>query len=507
MTTLSLSAADLASVATDAVVVAIAPSSDRRRKSAVVVGPGTALKAVPARKLQEALDALGATGKAGDVVRVPGAGITAAPLILAVGLGSAGPSYDEEQLRRAAGAAARALVGTRRAVFAFPVADAAQLDAVGQGVLLGAYAFTAFRVTSLAGRPAPLRAASLQVPDAKDAASKAALARAQVVAGAVNLTRDLINTPPSALAPADLAAAAVEAADGLPVEVEILDDEQLRAGGYGGLTGVGQGSHRGPRLIRMAYRPAGATRHIALVGKGITFDTGGISIKPSLNMHAMKSDMSGAAAVIAATAAIARLGLAVSVTGYAAAAENMPGGGAQRPGDVITIYGGRTVEVLDTDAEGRLVLADALVRAQEDDPDFIIDIATLTGAQVVALGSRTAGIMANDDDFRDAIHDAAGRAGETTWPMPLPAELRANLESTTADIANIPTTGRRDAGMLSASVFLREFVPDAQRWAHVDIAGPSFNDYAPWGYTHKGGTGVGVRTFIQVAEDLADGTL
>jgi leucyl aminopeptidase len=185
----------------------------------------------------------------------------------------------------------------------------------------------------------------------------------------------------------------------------------------------------------------------------------------------------------------------------------MPGGGAQRPGDVIRIYGGRTVEVLDTDAEGRLVLADALVRAQEDKPDVLIDVATLTGAQTVALGSRTTGIMSNDDDLREAVHDAAGRAGETTWPMPQPEELRANYDSLVADIANIATVARREAGMLGASVFLREFVPDGQRWAHLDIAGPSGNEGSPYGYTGKGATGVGVRTFVQLAEDLADGTL
>ncbi len=505
MPSLSLSSADLATVATDAVVVGIEPAGGRK-KSAVVTGPATRLRAGRAKALQQALDALGATGKAGETVRVPGAGITAAPLVLAVGLGKA-DGRSKEDLRRAAGDAARALTGTRRAVVALPVDGPGELEAVAEGFALGGYDYTDFRTESLKGRKSALRSAALVVPDAKDPQAKAALARAQVIADGVNLARDLINTPPSALAPADLAAAAVAAADGLPLEVEVLDDVDLRERGYGGLTGVGQGSHRGPRLIRLAYRPEGATRHLALVGKGITFDTGGISIKPALNMHAMKSDMSGAAAVIGAAVAVARLGLPVAVTAYAAAAENMPGGGAQRPGDVVTIYGGRTVEVLDTDAEGRLVLADALVRAQEDKPDVLVDVATLTGAQVVALGSRTAGIMANDDDLREAVHDAAGRAGETTWPMPQPEELRANLDSATADIANIPLVGRRDAGMLSASVFLREFVADSQRWAHLDIAGPAYHEGGPYGYVVKGGTGIGVRTFVQLAEDLADGTL
>jgi leucyl aminopeptidase len=505
VTTLSLSSADLAGIATDALVVAIAPSGDRRRKSAVVVGPAAHLKAAPGRRLQEALTALGATGKAGEVHRVPGAGIAAAPLVLAIGMGEAGSGYDEEALRAAAGTAARSLAGHRRAVLALPAAGPAQLEAVALGVLLGAYSFTAFRADSMAGRPAELRSAALAVPDARDPDARAALARAQAVGSAVNLARDLINTPSSAMTPADLATAATHAAEGLPVEVDVLDEDALRAGGYGGIIGVGQGSKNPPRLIRLAYRPEDARAHLALVGKGITFDTGGISIKPALNMHLMKTDMSGAAAVIAATTAIARLGIPVSVTGYAASAENMPGGAAQRPGDVITIYGGKTVEVLDTDAEGRLVLADALVRAQEDAPDVIVDVATLTGAQVVALGSRTAGIMANSDQLRSAVHDAANRAGELTWPMPQPAELRGRLDSLVADIANIPTVGRREGGMLTASVFLREFVKDSQSWAHLDIAGPAYNEHAAYGYVPKGGTGVAVRTFIQLAQDLADG--
>jgi leucyl aminopeptidase len=508
VTTLSLTDTDPARVATDALVLAIAPAGGRRRQ-AVPVGPASALRAAALRRLQESLDAVGATGATGETLRLPGAGIGAAPLVLAVGLGRApAGGYTEEDLRRAAGTAAHALAGTRRAAFALPAGTPAELDASAQGVVLGSYRFTSFRATSRTSTPAALRSATLCVPDAKDPQARAALERARTVAGAVALARDLINTPPGALAPADLAAAAVAAADGIAdLSVEVLDDDALRAGGYGGLIGVGQGSHRGPRLVRLAYRPAGASGHLALVGKGITFDTGGISLKPPLNMHEMKGDMGGAAAVIAATTAIARLGLAVEVTGYVAAAENMPGGGAQRPGDVITIYGGTTVEVLNTDAEGRLVLADALVRAQEDKPDVLVDIATLTGAQTVALGARTYGIMANDDDLREAVHDAAQRAGETSWPMPLPVELRSNLDSTVADIANVATKGAREAGMLVAGVFLREFVPDRQRWAHLDIAGPSFNTHSPYGYVGKGGTGVGVRTFVQLAEDLADGTL
>jgi leucyl aminopeptidase len=221
-------------------------------------------------------------------------------------------------------------------------------------------------------------------------------------------------------------------------------------------------------------------------------------------METMKCDMAGAAAVIAAVQAIAELGLPVNVTGWAACAENMPSGSAQRPSDVITIYGGRTVEVLNTDAEGRLVLADALAAASEEKPDVIVDAATLTGAQQVALGSLTGAVMGNDDELRTRVHEAAERSGEAMWPMPLPEELRKSLDSPVADIANM---GDRWGGMLVAGIFLKEFVGEGVRWAHLDIAGPAYNEGEPHGYTPKGGTGSAVRTLVAVAEDLASGTI
>ena len=267
--------------------------------------------------------------------------------------------------------------------------------------------------------------------------------------------------------------------------VEVLDKKALTTAGYGGIVGVGQGSERPPRLVRVTYRPARAKKHLAFVGKGITFDTGGISLKPSDSMITMKSDMSGAAAVLAATVAIAELGLPVAVTAYAPMAENMPSGSAQRPSDVLTIYGGKTVEVLNTDAEGRLVLADAIVRAGEDNPDVIVDVATLTGACMVALGSRVFGIMAGDEEFANQVRQIAHRAGEDGWPLPIPEGTRERLESKVADLANIAT--QRLGGALVAAGFLQEFVADGIRWAHLDIAGPSYNDGAPWGYTPTGG--------------------
>jgi len=241
------------------------------------------------------------------------------------------------------------------------------------------------------------------------------------------------------------------------------------------------------------------------VGKGITFDSGGLSLKPSKSMETMKSDMAGAAATLGALQAIAELQPAVRVIGYLPLAENMPSGTAQRPSDVLTMYGGRTVEVLNTDAEGRLVLADALARSAEDSPDLVVDVATLTGAQLVALGPRISGVMANDDAVRDAVVDAARRAGEVMWPMPLPDELRKGLDSPVADLANVAAD--RFGGMLVAGLFLREFVPSEVRWAHLDIAGPAFNEGAPHGYTGKGGTGAATRTLVQIALDVADGRL
>ena len=289
---------------------------------------------------------------------------------------------------------------------------------------------------------------------------------------------------------------------GLPVTVTVWDEAALRRDGCGGILGVGQGSINPPRMVRLAYRPTGTKAHLALVGKGITFDTGGISIKPADGMDHMKADMSGAAAVIAAVQVIASLGLRVRVTGWVPMAENMPGGGAMRPGDVITMFDGTTVEVLNTDAEGRLILADALGMAVGERPTLILDAATLTGAQRVALGVRTAGAMSNDDDARGFVCRAAEDAGEAMWPMPLPEDLRASLDSMTADIANI---GDRLGGMLTAGVFLNTFVPEGQPWVHLDIAGPAFNEKAAYGYTPKGGTGAAVRTFVQVARQLAAG--
>jgi len=503
--TLHLSEASPHLVEADAVVIGVTKEAGR-----ALPVPGTKeVDEALGGTLAQTLATLGATGEAGEVTRIPSGGRLAAPLIAAVGMGDAAggndAAFDAETLRRAAGAAVRALLAGRsgsaedmRIALALPARDPAEVGAVALGGLLGGYAFRRYRT-----EPGP--GASLTVlAHASDAAPAAE--RAQVLADAVSLVRDLVNTGPSDLVPATFAARAEQVASAGGLAITVLDEDALAEGGYGGILGVGQGSVNPPRLVRLEHAPPGAARTLVLAGKGITFDSGGLSLKPAKSMESMKSDMSGAAAVLGAIQAIAALGLPVRVVGYLPIAENMPSGSAQRPSDVLTMFGGTTVEVTNTDAEGRLVLADVLAASAADSPDILIDVATLTGAQVVALGPLVGAVMANDDGLRDAVVDAGRRAGEAMWPMPLPAELAKGLESTVADLVNLPSDGR-GGGMLVAGLFLKEFVPDGVRWAHLDIAGPAFNQSGPHGYTPKGGTGAATRTLVQIAQDMADGRL
>jgi leucyl aminopeptidase len=379
---------------------------------------------------------------------------------------------------------------------ALPARTADEAEAVTTGALLGAYSFRKYRATA---------APSLAVTVLTDDENGAAVSRGETIANAVNLVRDLVNTSPLDLPPAALADAAEQAASAAGIAVEVLDEAALKAGGYGGLIGVGMGSTRPPRLVRLSYTHPEATKTVAFVGKGITFDSGGLSLKPPKSMETMKCDMSGAAAVLAATVAAAELSIPVNIVTYLTTAENMPGSGAQRPSDVITIYGGTTVEVLNTDAEGRLVLADGLARSAEDHPDVVVDVATLTGAATVALGRRTAGVMGSSDSFAASVASVMREVGEPAWAMPFPEELRKGLDSTVADLANVSPD--REGGMMVAGLFLREFVPDGAAWAHLDIAGPAFNEKAPFGYTPKGGTGAAVRALIAIAAATADGRL
>jgi len=496
VTRISLSSSKAASLRSDAVVIAVA-----KGPKGLVFAPGAEEVAKAFGKgLLAALADLGATGKVDEVTRLATLGATKAAVLVAVGLGEQAASYNPEVLRRAAGSAVRALAGaSTSAVLALPSDDAVSLRAVAEGALLGAYSFTSYRHTSLGVQKAPVGTLTL-VSSAKDA--KKVVRRAEVVTRAVNLARDLVNTPPSHLHPVELAAAASEQAKRVGLSVEVFDEKALKKGGYGGILGVGQGSAHPPRLVHLSHKGRGAKTKVALVGKGITFDSGGISIKPAAGMEDMKSDMGGAAAVIAALSAVAELGLAIDVDAWVPMAENMPSGTAIRPSDVLTMRGGTKIEVNNTDAEGRLILADAIARACEDSPDVVLDVATLTGAQLVALGARTAGVMGNDDTLRDHVVSAAGEAGEQMWAMPLPPDLRKGLDSEVADMVN---TGPREGGMLTAGLFLQEFVADGVKWSHLDIAGPAYNTGEPYGYTHVGGTGAAVRTFVQLLEDLAAG--
>jgi leucyl aminopeptidase len=462
--------------------------------------------------LADALAALGATGEPEELSKIPGGGKLPATLVVAVGLGKApadGTSYDAERLRRAAGTALRTAGAKRASVMgadesrrattvtiALPALTSAEAEAVTTGALLGAYSFRKYRATP---------AADVAITVLTGEGNADAVNRGEVVARGVNLVRDLVNTSPLDLPPAALAAEAERVAGAAGVTVEILDETALRDGGFGGLTGVGMGSSRPPRLVRLAYSHPAATQTIAFVGKGITFDSGGLSLKPPKSMETMKCDMSGAAAVLAATTAVAELGLPVNVVSYLCAAENMPGGGAMRPSDIITIYGGKTVEVLNTDAEGRLVLADGIARSVEDGPVLIVDVATLTGAATVALGQRTTGVMGSTDEVAAEIAAIMREAGEPAWAMPFPEELRKGIDSPVADLANVSSD--RGGGMMVGGLFLKEFVPDGIAWAHLDIAGPAFNEKAPFGYTPKGGTGAAVRALIAIATETAAGRL
>jgi leucyl aminopeptidase len=432
-----------------------------------------------------------------------GVGVKAAMLVL-TGLGEreADGTFSPETLRRAAGAAVRELAGTTSVAVALPTPSEADLIGVLEGSLLGAYTFSTYRTGQAAAKQTPVSSVEVVTSFARSARAKAAVDRAQVLAAAVHGTRDLINTAPNDMYPAafaDAAKAAVKELGARSVKVTVLDEKQLAAGGYGGIVGVGQGSTRPPRLVKVAYAPSKAATRVALIGKGITFDTGGISIKPAAGMHAMTSDMSGAAAVLHTVIAAARLGLPVAVTGYLCLAENMPGGNATRPGDVLRMKNGKTVEVTNTDAEGRLVMADGMTTAVEDGHDVLIDIATLTGGQVVALGNRVSGLM-GDDAIVAEVKAAADAAGEQFWPMPMPEEIKAGLKSNIADMVN--SSPDRGGHMLSAAHFLKEFTGDTP-WAHLDIAGPAFNEKAPFGYTPLGGTGVGVRTLLTFLESHA----
>lgn len=478
---LHFTSAPLTDSTADALLLALPPLDDAFYED----GLGQAMR--------ETLDAVGFTGAAGAVQRVVLPGVAGLPSIPVAVVGT-GASPDRGALRFAAGAGVRTLAGFTSLSLAAPSVTGAARE-LAEGAGLGGYRFSGYK--SSAGRT---RAESVTV---HADGSEADLAAARATASAAAVVKDLVSTPAEWLGPADLADQAVELVADLPITVEVYDEVRLREEGFGGILGVGQGSDRPPRLVRLDYSPADAKRHIALVGKGITFDTGGLSLKPAASMVGMKYDMCGAATVLAVVRAAAQLAADARVTAWLCIADNMPSGGATRPGDVLRMADGTTVEVLNTDAEGRLVLGDGLVAASRENPDLIVDVATLTGAITVALGTRLTGVMGSDDAVAEYLA-SANRVSELAWRLPLPAHMEEELDSPIADMVNAKI-GDPAAGSLFAGLFLQRFVgrtdgPDSPRipWVHLDIAGVGMNKGAGYGFTDKGPTAATVRSLIDL---------
>ena len=445
------------------------------------------------------LNAMGATAKADEVIKLPG---KATKLVVFTGLGEIKSSYEPEVLRRAAGAAARHLNGNKSATFSLPHKSVVELAAIAEGAALGSYTFVEFLGSSKPEQKAPLESISLISKFSDTAQAKSAIKRAEIIAEQTYLVRDLINTPPSHLTPDSFSQKMKKLASKYGVKAEIINDATLKKSGYGGIIGVGQGSANPPRLLHVSYSPAKAKKRYAFVGKGITFDTGGLALKPAAGMEAMKSDMSGAAAVIAAVFAISQLKLPIAVDGWAPLAENMVSDNATRPSDVITIYGGKTVEVLNPDAEGRLVLADALWYTQDKyKPQYMIDLATLTGAITVALGFEYAGLFGNDDKLCEMLTSAGTKVGEPLWRLPMGKNYDKDVDSDVADVKNVGSG--RGAGSITAAQFLERFV-NKTPWAHLDIAGMAW-DKKEKPLTGKGATGYGVRLLNTFLMDNFEG--
>jgi len=436
-------------------------------------------------------------GKAGQTLAVPTAGKLGAKAALLLGVGPR-DEFDLEAVRRAGATLARRAAKSTTVATTLLEAVGDGVDkptaaqALAEGVLLGGYQFIEYKSDA---KPSLL--SKVTVLARGGARVQAGLERGATVSNAVIWARDMVNEPSAAKSPAAFADAAKKLLRGKGVTVKVLGVPEMTKEGLGGVLGVGQGSHQPPRFVKVTYTPPGARGSLALVGKGVVFDSGGLSIKSASGMEEMKTDMGGGAAVLAAMSTLKDLGVKTKVTAYVPMVENMPSGTAIRPGDVLKIRNGKTVEVLNTDAEGRLILADALSLAVEDEPDAIVDAATLTGACMVALGDKVAGLMTNREGWGDQVRAAADRAGEPVWPLPLPKAYRKQIESEIADVKNI---GGSYGGALTAGLFLEEFVGDVP-WVHLDIAGPA-RAKADDGELVQGGTGFGVRTFVEVASNF-----
>ncbi|WP_025274973.1 leucyl aminopeptidase [Haloglycomyces albus] len=483
MTELRFDSAAAQEAAVDVVIIG-AYSSDE--SVPVIPESASGVNAAFGGELSARLAEIGHEGSASTVAKLPAPDGLAANSLFVVGLG-AQDDVDTEVLRRAVATGVRATFGRDTVAVAVEGDD----EAVATGASLGTYKFDDFKTDE--ADDVPPQSVTVLGTTAE------VVSRVEALTAGVFAARDWLNTPANYLRPPMFATEIERAADELGLEVETLDVEALKTGGYGGTLAVGGGSEAGPRLVRIMYRPDGADKHIALVGKGITFDTGGISLKPPQGMWDMKGDMGGAGAVVGAILSIARLGLPINVTATVALAENMPSGSAYRPGDVVTARNGKTIEVLNTDAEGRMVLSDALSRAAEDEPDALYDVATLTGGAVISLGARTMGLMGTPAETA-RVQRLGDETGERGWAMPFPEDVKKNMESSIADVSQCAQGMKRDGHMLQGGIFLSHFVPEALPWAHLDIAGPADSDSA-FGYLVKGGTGFPVRTLVAVVED------
>ena len=456
----------------------------------VIVGSFPAAEALSAWPgLEDSLVATGYKGASGSTMRVSLPAVTEKPILVA----GVGTDVDADAVRTIVGQVVRTTTGFAKLGIVLTGEAANYPQEAAEGAALGSYSFDSYKTSTPAER-----ATSVVVFAEADAV------RAAVIGDAVALVKDLVTMPAQDMGPSQLADAAVVAVEGLPITVTVYDEAMLEEKGFGGILGVGQGSDRPPRLVHLDYNPVNAERHIALVGKGITFDTGGLSLKPAAAMVGMKDDMAGAATVLSVVQAAARLDGTNRVTAWMCITDNMPSGRAIRPGDVLTHFGGTTVEVLNTDAEGRLVLGDGIAAASEEHPDVIIDVATLTGAILVALGMRHTGVFGDEEVVAEFLESAA-LEDELAWHMPLPEHMESELDSPIADMQNAKI-GDSAGGASFAGLFLRRFVgktsdaDDAPRipWVHLDIAGSAWHKGSPYGYTDKGATGASVRSLINL---------
>ncbi len=495
-------------IACDAVILGVTKQKADRQGEVALPEAGKKIDALLGGLLREVVTDGEFKGNLGELCTLHTTGKMAAKRVIVVGLG-AQEKYTAQSVRRASAIAARHAQETGAHTIALatgwervPFGPELGVQAEVEGVLLGLYSFRKYQNATSYGNGNNGRGVSEVriVVAGQQGDYEAALHKGMAMAEATNFARDMVNEPPNVLTPTEMANRASAMAKQFGLECEVLNRPQMKELGMGGLLGVSQGSVEPPKFIILRYRgaPESKGKSLALVGKGITFDTGGISLKPAERMHEMKGDMAGAAAVISAMQVIATLKPAINVTALVSTTENMPSGSAYRPGDILRIMNGKTIEIVNTDAEGRLVLADALSYAVKEGISTIVDVATLTGGVVIALGSVNVGMFCNDEKLGKAIIEAGRIEGEKYWPMPLDDEYQEFIRS---EIADIKQTGGRAASSVTAAKILEHFVGDA-KWAHLDIAGVDYIDNKT-PYQEKGATGYATRTLAELALQLA----